>query len=263
MNDLFLKLLPVRIEYAILFLTRILALISTAPIFGTMSPWSSYKIMLGVTITAVLLPAIGEPEWKGPDFGFALVPLIIMELLVGALMGWILTAAFSSVRLAGELVTSEMGLNLSSLLDPVTGTSSPVVTSFYQTLAGLIFVIVGAHRWTIVALARSFETIPVGTFHVSANSVDGMLMIMARFLEAGIVLAAPVMVAMFVITVLLGVISRAVPQLNILETGYALRVGTALGIAAILLPAFRFGLESLFTLTQSALFEAVPAMQGK
>lgn len=261
MQDLLLQFLPVKIEYAVLFLTRVMALIATAPIFGTLSPWSGYKIILGATITIVLLPVSGNVNWTGPSFGLALVPLIAKEFVVGALLGWIVTSAFAAVRLAGELITGEMGLNLSSLLDPVSGTSSTVVTSLYQTLAGLIFVTIGAHRWMIVALARSFDTIPVGTFTIGERPVDGLLMILTRFLEAGVVLAAPVMVTMFVITVLLGVISRAVPQLNILDTGYALRVGAALGAAALLLPAFHVGLESLFDITKSALFEAVPAMQ--
>lgn len=252
-----------RIEYAVLFLTRVMALVATSPFFGTASPWDAYKILFGVTTTFVMIPAMGDAAWHGPSLGFALVPLIVREFIVGALLGWIVTAAFSSVRLAGELVTSEMGLNLASILDPVMGTHSPIVTTLYQTLAGLIFTGIGAHRWVIAGLARSFHTIPVGTFEVGSNAIEGVLLIISRFLEAGLILAAPVMVAMFIITILLGVISRAVPQLNILDTGYALRVGAALGIAALLLPAFRVGLESLFEITRSALADAVPAMASK
>jgi flagellar biosynthesis protein FliR len=78
-------------------------------------------------------------------------------------------------------------------------------------------------------------------------------------MEAGLSLAAPVLAAMFVVTVLLGVISRAVPQLNILDTGYSIRVLAALGALVVLLPSLRIGLESLFDLTRSAYLDALPA----
>jgi flagellar biosynthesis protein FliR len=78
-------------------------------------------------------------------------------------------------------------------------------------------------------------------------------------MEAGLGLAAPVLAAMFVVTVLLGVVSRAVPQLNILDTGYSIRVLAALGALVLLLPSLRIGLESLFEMTRGAYFEVLSA----
>lgn len=261
MDESLLQLLPVRIEYAVLYLTRCLALMTTSPFFGTAAPWSRYRLAFGVALTIVLLPGIHDPQWDGPALGLALVPYVAREFLMGALLGWIVAAAFGAVRLAGELITGEMGFNLSAILDPMSGTSAPVITSLYQTMAGLIFVSIGAHRWIVAGLARSFQTIPVGTFEFGNDATGGMLMIMSRFIESGVALAAPVMIAMFVITLLLGVISRAVPQLNILDTGYSVRIGAALGALVLLLPAFRIGAEGIFDLCQSALFEGVASLQ--
>jgi flagellar biosynthetic protein FliR len=264
MTELLLQFLPVRVEYAVLFLTRVIALVSTSPFLGTSSPWAGYKIALGVALTTVLLPVAGDPAWEGPSLGLALAPLVARELFVGVFLGWILSAAFASVRAAGELVTGEMGLGLSTMLDPLTGTHSTVVSTLYQTIAGLVFVGVGAHRWVIAGLAQSFQRIPVGRFSLDAFSLDfasadTLVAIVTRFMEAGLSLAAPVLAAMFVVTVLLGVISRAVPQLNILDTGYSIRVLAALGALVVLLPSLRIGLESLFDLTRSAYLDALPA----
>lgn len=261
MQDLLQLILPVKIEYALLFLTRVLALIGTAPLLNHAGAFNRYKIALGVAITIVLLPAIPAPEFTGPALGMAIVPYAVREMVVGALMGWIVAAAFAAMRLAGELVSTEMGLNMSAILDPVSGTTSPVVATLYQTLAGLVFISLGAHEWLIAGLANSFRKIPVGTFQIGEDPVGGLLLILTRFVEAGLVIAAPVMIAMFVVTVILGVISRAVPQLNILDTGYALRVGAALGALVLLLPALRIGLESLFDMTRGALFDAIPGTQ--
>ncbi|MFN0205094.1 MAG: flagellar biosynthetic protein FliR [Planctomycetota bacterium] len=252
---------PVKIEYAVLFLTRVLALISTAPLFTGSGGFNRYKMALGVAITIVLMPAVKAPEWTGPSLGLAIIPFVAREFLVGALLGWIIACAFAGVRVAGELVTTEMGLNLSATLDPVSGTSSPVITTLYQTIAGLIFITLGAHEWIVAGLAHSFHKIPVGTFDFGPDPIAGLIQILTRFIEAGVALAAPIMIAMFVVTVLLGVVSRAVPQLNILDSGYALRVAAALGALALLLPALRIGLESLFELMRSALFEALPGIQ--
>jgi flagellar biosynthetic protein FliR len=254
-----LDLLPFKIEFALLFATRVLALISTAPFFGSLGPWSGYRLAFGLATTLVLLPVSGGADWTGPGFGLALIPLIGRELFVGIFMGWVLTTAFAAVQAAGELVTGEMGLNLSAMLDPMTGNRSTVVATLYQTIAGLIFVGIGAHRWVVAGLARSFERIPVGSFSLGIESPSQLVLVVTRFMEAGLSLAAPVLVAMFVVTLLLGVVSRAVPQLNILDTGYALRVGAAFGSLILLLPALRIGLESLFEVARSAYFEALPA----
>ena len=259
MTDLLLQFLPVRVEYAVLFLTRVMALISSSPFLGTASPWSGYKIALGVALTIVLLPVSGDPAWQGPSLGLALVPLVARELFVGLFMGWILTSAFASVRAAGELVTGEMGLSMSTLLDPMSGTHSTVVATLYQTIAGLVFVGVGAHHWVLTGLAQSFHRIPVGQFDLRLTSVDTLIAVVTRFMEAGLALAAPVLVAMFVVTVVLGVVSRAVPQLNILDTGYAIRVLAALGSLVMLLPSLRIGLESLFDMTRGAYLDILPA----
>jgi flagellar biosynthetic protein FliR len=257
--DLLLQFLPVRIEFAILFATRVLALVSSAPFFGTASPWSGYRLVFGLAVVLVLLPVSGGGPWNGPALGLALIPLIARELFIGIFMGWVLTAAFAAVSGAGELVTGEMGLSLSTMLDPMNGTRSTVVATLYQTIAGLIFVGVGAHRWVVAGLARSFERIPVGASSLGIDSPAQVVLVVTRFMEAGLGLAAPVLVSMFVVTVLLGVVSRAVPQLNILDTGYALRVAAAFGTLVLLLPALRIGLESLFETARSAYFEALPA----
>lgn len=261
MKELLLAFLPYRVELGVLYLTRVMALIATSPVLGTGSPWKAYKIALGVTFTILLIPVVGEGEWSGPTFGLALIPLVVREMLVGLFLGWVLTTAFAAVRIAGELVTGEMGLSLSTMLDPTSGTQSTVVTTIYQTMAGLVFLGVGAHRWVLSGLARSFQRIPVGTFDPPAASVEALVSLLTRFTEAGLGLAAPVLVSMFVVTVMLGVVSRAVPQLNILDTGYAVRVLAALGALVLLLPALRIGLESLFDAAREATFGvlAIPA----
>jgi flagellar biosynthetic protein FliR len=262
MTDLLLYFLPTRVEFAVLFLTRVMALISASPFLGTASPWSGYKIALGVGLTAILLPVAGDPSWSGPSLGLALTPLVARELFVGLFLGWILTSAFAAVRAAGELVTGEMGLSLSTMLDPLTGTHSTVVATLYQTIAGLVFVGVGAHRWVLAGLARSFQRIPVGQFSLDLTSIDALVAIVTRFMEAGLALAAPVLAAMFVVTVLLGVVSRAVPQLNILDTGYSIRLLAALGALVLLLPSLRIGLESLFEMARAAYFDVLSVRQA-
>jgi len=258
-SELLLALLPTRIEYAALFLARVLALVSIAPVFGTASPWTGHKLALSVAMTAVLLPAVGDPRWHGPEFGAALVPLVARELIVGTFLGAVVVAAFSAVRAAGELIGSEMGLNLSSVLDPTSGAPSPTTATLYQTLAGLLFLSLGAHRWVIAGLASSFERVPVGTFEIGPEPVAGALRLARGLLEGGLVLGAPLLVTLFLVTVALGLLARAVPQLNVLDVGYALRVAAALGALVLLLPATRVGIESIFDSMRHGLMTAFPA----
>lgn len=254
--------LPGRVEYACLFFTRVAALISTAPIFATATPWGGYRLALAAAITAVALPAVGAPDWNGPAFGFALVPLVARELIVGTFLGFVVVAAFAAVRGAGELVGAEMGLSMSALLDPTTGRVTPVVATLYQTIAGLIFLAVGAHRWVVAGLARSFERIPVGTFEIGPDPATGVVQLLRGLFEAGITLGAPVLVAMFLVTVVMGLLSRAVPQLNVLDVGFALRVALALGALICLLPALRIGIEALLEHLKVQLVEALPATRS-
>lgn len=259
MNELLALLLPAKVEYACLFFTRIAALVSTAPIFATASPWSGYRIAIAVALTLVMLPALGDPAWHGPAFGAALVPLVARELIVGTFLGFVVVVAFAAVRGAGELVGAEMGLSLASMLDPTTGRQTSVIATLYQTLAGMIFLAVGAHRWVVAGLARSFERVPVGSFEMGAAPATGVAQLLRGLFEASLALGAPVMTAMFLVTVVMGLLARAVPQLNILDVGFALRIAAAIGALLCLLPALRIGIEGLLETMRDSLVDALPA----
>src|SRR5262249_41520126 len=139
------------------------------------------------------------------------------------------------VRIAGEFIGEQMGLALASLIDPLAEGSSAVMTQIFELIGTLIFFSLDGHHLFLATLHKTFARWPVGGswFPVPmAHLLNGA----ASAQEMGILLAAPLAACMFIASVVLALMARAAPQLNIWSIGFTLRVLVGLVGVALLLP---------------------------
>lgn len=231
-----------------LYLVRTSALVLAAPVFASGSSFTGYRVGLIGVLSIVLFLAGGEALVESPDpVSYAL--LAGRELVLGLMLAFVLHAVILAVKVAGHLVGQEMAFNMANQSDPVTGTSLPILAFFYETAFLLILLAVDGHLWVVRALAESYDRAPVGQMFFGGEVSEFTLDLFSQMFTAGLTFAAPVFVLLALISVLVGFLARAVPQINVMEFSFSARiiagfVGMLL-FAPLIEPASRHLLTSL------------------
>lgn len=235
---------PGMIEAFGLFLVRTSALILAAPLLGTGSTFSGYRVGLIGVLSVVFFLAAGTPtipEVHAISYGI----FALREILVGLTLAFLLHVVILAVRVSSELIGHEMAFNISRIVDPATGASVPVVAHMYELLFFLAFLSVDGHLWMVRALMESFGRAPVGD--VSFNQGVTALLVdqFSQLFAAGITFAAPVLVLLMMISITIGLLTRAVPQINVLEFGFNLRISGGLVAMFLFAPVLAPALNRL------------------
>jgi flagellar biosynthetic protein FliR len=149
---------------------------------------------------------------------------------------------------------------MSSVVDPITGVNTAIITRFYETFFFLGFLAVDGHHWVLRALDASFERAPVGVMELGADVTDTVLQIFGQMFAAGLTFAAPVMIVLALVSLLMGLLARAVPQLNILEVGFTLRIGVGFLGLFLFSPLITPALERIYALLMSGLDAAIDSI---
>ena len=242
-----------------LYLARTSALVLGSPLLGTGSPFSGYKIGLIAAVSLVLFAAQGEPVVGADPLVYG--ALCLREVLIGLFIAFVLHLSVLSVRVAGEMIGHEMGFNLAGVVDPATGLQTPLVTRFYETMFFLGLLAVDGHHWLLLALESSFERAPVGAIELGDGLLPFVTTLFGEMFRAGLTFAAPVLVLLMLVSVLIGLIARVVPQVNVLELGFTLRIAVALLAMFLFAPLLSPALGGLFTTLIDAL-EGAPGVVG-
>lgn len=251
---------PGLIEGFGLYLARTSALVLGAPLLGMGSGFTGYKVALIVLVAMVLFAAGGAPL-EGPVDPLVYGALCLREVLIGLFLAFVLQLAIMAVRVAGEVIGHEMGFNMAGISDPVTGIQTPLVTHLYETMFLLGLLAVNGHHWLLMALERSFQRAPIGALALGEGVPGFLTTLFGEMFRAGLTFAAPVLVLLVLVSVLIGLIARAVPQVNVIEMGFTLRIAVALVAMFLFAPLLSPALMGLFTTLMDAL-ETAPGMNG-
>jgi flagellar biosynthesis protein FliR len=210
--------------------TRILGLLATAPVTSGAQFPTRAKIALALFVTLVIaptltLPAIDPGSWGG-------LAALARELAIGLVLGFMMRLVFVAVEMAAEIMGMQMGLGFAQFYDHHFAAPVPVLGRFFGLAATLTFLAIDGHLLLLSVLVETFTTLPVGgtmqaSFWQTLVSAGGF------FIYAALSLALPVIAALLVTNLALGVLSRAAPQLNIFAIGFP--VTLMLGFAAVLL----------------------------
>lgn len=224
----------------VLVLARTGALVVTAPVLGMGTGFSGYRIALVFFLSMLLFAVSGGPVDVAP---LELALMGMREVLIGVYLGMMLQLVLLAVRVAGELVGQEMGFLVARQVDPTTGIGSTLVTSVYENLFLLFLLALDGHHWLLRSLASSFDYAPVGRLALGQRMAPTALSMFSEMFRAGLVFAAPVMVFLMLVSLVIGILARAVPSLNVMEIGFTMRVLVALGaiflFAPLMEPAMR------------------------
>lgn len=228
-----------------LFLVRTSAFVLATPFFGAPTIFGGVKVGLIAALSLASFAAHGQPivEAVGPlEFG----AFAMREALIGIALAFTLHAAVLAVRVAGELIGQEMAFNVAGVVDPVSGVSTPLVTQLYEGLFLLGLLAIDGHHLLLRALAQSFACAPVGRMGIESGLAEGVLRLVSDMFAAGVTFAAPVLVLLFLSSVLVAVLARAVPHVNVLEVGFTLRIAVGLLALFVCAPLIAPALSKLY-----------------
>ena len=214
---------------------RISALFLAAPIFSAGSVPVRVRVLIAVSITALItpmLPPVAEVDMLGPA-GFVVAA---QQILIGTAMGFTLQMVFAAVVIAGQSLAMTMGLGFAMSVDPQNGVQVPVMSQLYTILATLIFLAVDAHLKLIEYLVESFTLLPVGLFGWRDDFGLDVALWASQMFASSLLLALPVLTAVLLINITFGVITRAAPQLNIFAVGFPVTILAGFVFIYITLP---------------------------
>lgn len=219
-----------------LVLGRLAGIFSALPIFGGSRVPLKIRAVVILAMTLTCFPILRLTTQALPGDILSLFILIIAEVMIGVTLGFVAKAVFGAVEFCGQIVGMQMGFSMSSMFDPGMG-QIPLMSLFQSLLATLLFLSMGAHHMFIRAMIDSYTLIPVGGWHMSGTLITFLTTITTGIFLLGIKLAAPVMVALLATTVILGVMSRSFPQMNVFIISMPVNIGVGfviLGLSIII-----------------------------
>ncbi|MDO8465985.1 MAG: flagellar biosynthetic protein FliR [Gallionella sp.] len=233
-------------------LTRILAMIASSPILGNKQIPARVKLGLSVLLTIIITPTIGEmpPVAVGSPQGLL---IMVQQIIIGVAMGFTMRLIFTAIEMAGELAGLQMGLGFASFYDPVNASQSPIVAQWLGMVAALAFLAINGHLYMLSALAESFKTLPVGDMMPNQGFHDVARWGGSIFAYA-LQISLPILTALLITNIALGILTRAAPQLNLFAIGFPITLAIGFLVLALSMPHF---IPMLDRLTQEGLGAAL------
>ncbi len=216
---------------------RILALVTTAPVLGAKGSPIRVKVGLAFFITVVIAPTLGHFPDVDPGSALGLM-IVAQQIVIGLAMGLAMRIVFSAVEMAGNLIGLQMGLGFATLFDPQNSAQTPVMGSFIGMLAILIFLSLDGHILMIEILVVSFRELPITTQPLVAGGFKLLVVWGGEIFLSGVLLALPVIAALLITNISLGIMTRAAPQLNIFSVGFPITLIAGFVVMYVLLPYF-------------------------
>ncbi len=223
-----------------LVLARVGAFVAVMPLFAGQGTPKMVRAGLALALSVFWFGHLGPPADLA-RFHAAPLPWLLFllalgrEALLGAVVGLLFSLFLAPVRIAGEFISQQIGLAQAGLLGGTFSTPAGPLTLVLETLAGLVFLELNGHHVVLAVLHASFARYPLGGTLLPAPG--GAVVESVATAEAlGVLLAGPLALAMFLVTLVLALLGRAAPQLNIYSVGFTVQSLVALGVALLLLP---------------------------
>lgn len=220
----------------VMVLTRVSAFFMILPVFG----WKAIPIRIKVAtalLTAVFFSAVAAlPVDATRVSALEAVLLLSNEATYGLALGLVVTVMFSAVKLGGRIIERQMGLAMAQILDPLTGERAQPLGSLLEMIFVILFLAANGHHLLLLVISHSYETFPAGSIPSIPILASGVVKASSTMLVAGLRLAGPILAAFLVLMVVLAVLARIVPEMNILFISLPLRVGLGLLMVAIFMP---------------------------
>ncbi|MCW3009323.1 MAG: flagellar biosynthetic protein FliR [Solirubrobacterales bacterium] len=220
-----------------LVLCRLTPLFIMAPLFSSKLVPARVRGIIAVALAVGLSPVVVGTATI-PTAPAELGALIFKELLIGFGFTFVIAALFAAVTVAGTFLDTLIGFSYGSLIDPINGTQTTVLSQFYSMLAILIFIAIGGDAWVIEGMARTYDVVGILQMPDLNGIIAGADAAFVNIFAAAVEIAGPVMLALILSDVAFGMVSRLAPQLNVFVIGFPVKIIVGLALIGVSLPFF-------------------------
>jgi len=229
------------LEFWFLASLRATGLMLIAPVFSSKAVPTPMRVMIALFASFLAATAFKQTNPLPVGLG-GLVSAAFIEVMIGLFMGWSVRLVLSSVEVASQIISSELGFTMGQQIDPMSDTSESAIGQLLMSFGSLCFLISGAHQSVLAAFFHSYEIAPVGALR--GNEGAGLLLVQAtgKIFQAGIQMAAPLVAVNFIISLTFSILGKAAPATNVFGESFAVRIvvgltllGLTLSLAAQLL----------------------------
>lgn len=217
---------------------RALALFSALPVLGTRTVPMRVRVALAAFIAFAAQPSLPVQPLVALDSPLA-VTLVVQQVLIGVALGFAVRVVFSAIEFAGEVIGLQMGLNFAAFFDPLSAGTVTATSRFFGTLVAWLFIVMNGHLLIIGALIQSFTTFPVGPEPFAFLRATQPQTWGAEIFRTGLWIALPLVAMLMLVNLVLGIISRVAPQINVFAVGFPITLGVGLLGMLVTLPALQ------------------------
>ena len=244
---------PDKIAIFMLIFIRMSSLFVITPIFGRREMPSYMKIGFAFFCSIIIAPVLSNTQLEYTSL-LELGALAMKEMLVGIIMGYVSFLVFSALYVAGQIMDMQIGFGMVNVIDPMMGGQVPMMGNFFYILTALFFLMIDGHHVLFKALFESYQIIPLGGFAFSATLLTNIVNVMAVTFLIGVQISIPILAALLLTEVGLGILSRSVPQMNVFVIGMPLKIALGLLTLYYMIPVFFRVMQALFDKMYSYLY---------
>lgn len=251
--ELILSFLP---SFLLVF-CRITSFIVVAPIFSTRMIPTQFKIGFGAFLS--LLTLLSLPDQRSVLFDSIFVIMVLRELLIGLLIGFIAYLFFTIVQVSGQFIDLQMGFGLANVIDPMSGQQSPLLSNLKFMVATLLFLAMNGHHYMLKGIMDSYKYVPLQNKlfeSIASGSISTFLMMaVSKMFALAFQMAMPLVVTMFLVDVAMGILAKTAPQFNLFVIGLPTKILLGLFMLVLLMPSLAYLFRNLFEMMFASMDE--------
>lgn len=243
----------------ILVLVRTSGILLFAPVFGTNETPPTVRALLALAVSVLIAPVQSLARVPLPTSLVDLALMLVGETMIGLILGLGIMILFSAFQLTGQMIGQLSGMSLGDVYNPSFNDSVPLLSNFLYLTTLAAYMLIGGHRLLMGGLLDTFQAIPPGMAVMPESSEMLLVNLFTGSFELGIRAAAPASVALLLATIVLGLVSRSLPQLNILALGFGFNAIVTFGVLSITVGSACWLLQERLEPTIDMLLETIVA----
>ena len=235
--------------------------IAFAPVFSTRNIPVVWKATFVLLLTFLAWQYDSAGGFEIPQNVIAHVLLLCTEITIGIILSLVAQFFFAAVQLAGQVLDTQMGFGIMNVVDPLSGTQIPILGNFKYILALLVFLEINGHHYFLQALFDTYKTIPVGGISLQAPFYTFLTEIFGQIFVIGLQLSLPIMGALLFTDLILGIMARTVPQMNIFMVGMPFKILLGFTVLLISVPLYIYLLNTMIGEMITQIYQIIRLMR--
>ncbi len=250
------------LEIFLLIVVRIMSFIFVCPFFGGMQTPNIVKVGYGLLLSILIYGAV---PFYPPDYntvvGYAVI--VLKEVMVGFLIGFSVVLCEQIAAFAGTIVDMQIGLSMVSLMDPATNQQITITGSLYSQYLTMALIVSGMYQYILKALVDTFTLIPINGAVINTDRMlQAMLDFMKDYIVIGFRICLPIFIITFITNVILGVLAKVSPQMNMFSVGIQIKIIVGLVVMFITITMLTSATNFIFINTKELMQDFVYSMQS-